>query len=149
MLAHGADPNQVGLGYPVEFPLYLAAANGRPRCVEALLRGNANVNLVTTGQHTSSLHVATRNGHVEVVKMLLEAKAHVNAQDKLLKTAIHDAARNANEPLVSCLIAYRADVNCMDIDLIPPLNHTLHMRHDTCKPVHPGSATCACYAEVT
>jgi ankyrin repeat protein len=56
--------------------LLFAVRQGNTEAVNALLKAGADVNQVSTGDHTSPLLMATINGHFDLAKMLLERGAN-------------------------------------------------------------------------
>ena len=56
--------------------LLFAVRQGNAEAVTALLKAGADVNQVSTGDHTSPLLMATINGHFDLAKMLLERGAN-------------------------------------------------------------------------
>jgi|GEM_PF-2571010 len=65
-------------------------ATASPKVAKALIDGKANVNLVINGE--STLHIAVScpaGGRPDIIKMLLENKANVEASDSDGMTAIH------------------------------------------------------------
>jgi ankyrin repeat protein len=66
---------------------------------------------VDTGTNfgATALHMAARRGNNEMVRMLLEAKASVNAKDKMRWAALHNAAVNGHTETVEILLAAHAD----------------------------------------
>ena len=61
-------------------PLLLAARGGFSEAVDALLAGGADINQVSTGDHTSALLIATINGHFDLAQTLLDKGADPNAE---------------------------------------------------------------------
>ena len=61
----------------------------------------------------TSLHKAAKSGHTDIVHMLLENGANINAQCKSLQTPLHKAAIFEKEDILRLLIKYGADVNAM------------------------------------
>ena len=57
--------------------LHVAALHGDHQCVRVVLRVDVEVD-ATNLQHKTPLHLAVEAGHLEVVKLLLEAGAHVD-----------------------------------------------------------------------
>jgi len=56
--------------------LLFAVRQGNTEAVSALLKAGADVNQVSTGDHTSPLLMATINGHFDLAKLLLERGAN-------------------------------------------------------------------------
>ena len=71
-------------------PLHKAAYySGHPEVIESLIRRGADVNARDKGNWTA-LHLATRNGHLEAVRLLLDAGSELTVQDsKHGWTALH------------------------------------------------------------
>lgn len=64
----------------------------------------------------TSLHEAASYGHLEVLKLLLDAKAEVATQDNYGRTALHRAAWKGHSEVVKLLLDAKADVNTPDND---------------------------------
>jgi len=64
----------------------------------------------------TALHVASRNGHTEIVEMLLEEGADVNAKTKEGITALNRASEKGHTKTVARLLEKGADVNAKDSD---------------------------------
>ena len=61
------------------------------------------------------LHHAVRSGHVDSVRIILDAGADVDMADSNGFTALHVAARAGQSDVVDCLVnEYRADKNILD-----------------------------------
>ena len=59
---------------------------------------------------------AATNGHLEVVKSLLEAKAEVEAKDKYGRTPLSWAAVEGHSEVVKSLLQAKAEVDAKDND---------------------------------
>jgi ankyrin repeat protein len=95
----------------------LASLNGDAGTVRDLLAGGANVNALRSGgmgslpDGATALMAAAANGHIEVVKLLLGAKANVEARAKYRETALILAAREGRAEVVEALLRSKAKVN--------------------------------------
>ena len=90
-LYHVDVANEVG-----ESPLHVAAWRGQAAVVAALLAHGADVNLVdTVYSKTTPLHEAVRGGYRDVVKLLINGGALVDAQDASGDTPLHWCVRAA------------------------------------------------------
>src|SRR2546423_15593265 len=65
---------------------------------------------------TTVLSVASRKGLEEIVRMLLQKGADVNAQGKSCRSALHAASRYGHEEVVRLLLDNGADVYARDKD---------------------------------
>ncbi len=73
----------------------------------------------------TALNLAASGNHPEAVKILLAAKADVNAQNKRNgASALHIAADTGNHEVVKMLIEAKADVNLKDLEGRTPLSVT-------------------------
>ena len=84
--------------------------NGRKKIVEILLE-NSDVNETDKGGFTALIY-ASFIGDKDIVKMLIEKKADVNAKSKREnETPLRSAAMNGHKEIVELLIHNNADVN--------------------------------------
>ncbi len=58
--------------------------------------------------------IAIQNNHLTIVKLLIAAKAHVNAQNVRGATALHLAVDTGQTEIVSVLLKNRADPKVMN-----------------------------------
>ena len=94
-------------------PLYLAALVDQPDILTLLLQkgGDPNIGASWKG-NARPLHVASRNGHAEIVRRLIAAGATVNIKDDDGDTPLLLAARSGSAEVVQLLIEAGADVTC-------------------------------------
>lgn len=96
----------------VGLPLHSAARKGRVDCVSAL---TTSENINSEGpQGRTPLIEASRNGHLSVVRLLVESGADVNRVDTDGRNALLAAARDGHLPIVEYLIEHGADINLTD-----------------------------------
>src|SRR3954451_12190882 len=81
---------------PRDRALMEACIYGDAEKATALLEQGANANYVLPGGRTA-LHWAAANGHSEVVRVLIDRGAEVNAQDDTKRTPLMEAA-GAHDP---------------------------------------------------
>ncbi|KAH7908874.1 asparaginase-domain-containing protein [Hygrophoropsis aurantiaca] len=80
-------------------PLHVAALNGSIRCLSCLLQSGALVHLRDSLGHTA-LYYATRQGHEEIVDLLISAGANlggVESETGFVTLAMQNALRSGNE----------------------------------------------------
>jgi ankyrin repeat protein len=95
--------------------------------VKILIENKADVNVTERTYGKSALFDATANGNIEVVKMLIAAKANVRAKDlsgePILTAAVGYAHRSNTDdlPIIKLLVASGARINDQDSQGITPL----------------------------
>ncbi len=72
-------------------------------------------------RHDLPLYWASLNGHLNVVKCLVSAKASVHLSNCMLSTPLHAAASNGHLAVMEYLIGKHADINAVDIFSFTPL----------------------------
>ena len=94
-LEAGVDPNHAvdnGTAYPLHF-----AVHAGPVIVELLIRNGADVNVKSRrGGGKTPLHLAAGGGYVDVVTLLTNSGADINATDNYGHTPMFDAAADAS-----------------------------------------------------
>ena len=91
-------------------PLYWAAVNGQTELVKMLIDiTDVNVNCTEDGDR--ALHVASRNGHIALMNLLLEQNADVNARKNTNATPVYVAAMYGHTDAVQLLLDNKADLN--------------------------------------
>ncbi len=106
LLAHGADPYAMGLGYGAIrlTPLHKAAEAGSLEAVEALLDDGVDVNVLTEGANrVTPLHIAAARGHQDVIRLLAERGAQINLRDVTGATPLHWAMRMEKDDAAALL----------------------------------------------
>jgi hypothetical protein len=111
--------------------LYNAASVGNIALVKQFIGEGADVNAICEvgPVKVSSLYIAAQNGHLEVVKLLLEAGATVDAElNTDGATALYIASLNGHTEIVEILINFGANVN-VDVKQYTPLYVTVYNRN--------------------
>jgi len=107
-------------------PLYLASLNNRPKMAELLINKGATVN---PEKSPSPLMGAVRDGHTQVVKVLLDYKAQVHGPPKASKTPLHLAAEKGYTEIAELLIEHNASPNRKDATGSTPLYYATFNDH--------------------
>jgi ankyrin repeat protein len=113
-----------------ESALSTAASFNKIIIVELLLARGANPN-VATDRNETPLQIAAYNGNVEIVRMLIEAGAKVDAADTQYGfTALASAARNGHVGVIRLLLNAGADPSRKIVDGRTPLDLAKHYGHE-------------------
>ena len=96
---------------PDAVPLYYAAALGFCHLAKHLIAKNAEQVNVMGGNWATSMHVAARAGHVDILSLLLENGAKVDIRGFRGYTPLHRASENRKLEAGRCLLEHGADVN--------------------------------------
>jgi hypothetical protein len=109
-------PEQDGIlsGDEAKKALVLAAMQGDVQTVKKLLDAKVEVGARDEWANRTPLHWAARNRHLEVLKMLLDAKADALAQDKNGWTALHCGAYRGHTEVVKMLLEANVNVEVQD-----------------------------------
>ena len=91
--------------------LHYATENGRLPYVEALVQQGAKVEVRTIAKQWTPLHIAVRQGHDELVTLLLKSGASVNALSQRGLTPLHHAVRCGQQEIAAILLQGGADVH--------------------------------------
>lgn len=117
LLKAGADPNLVGTG--TRSALFDAAIYGHARIVQALLQAGAHVDAATLGSRGNSeiegvtpLIAAAEGGHLDVVRLLVDAGADVNRSDSSGFTALMGTVRSGHPKMVKFFLARGGSPRC-------------------------------------
>ena len=130
LLNAGANPNLIASKNPQgATALYLACRESHENIVKILLNGKADPNIPLSDNKVTPLMIACQFATVskdyEIVKLLLQAGAYVNAQaieNFGRKTALYIAAYNNDTQLASLLLDAKADVHFFDADGMTPMH---------------------------
>lgn len=93
--------------------LLKAAAEGQTPRVKRLLTLGADIDYADEDQGQTALHHAVLSGFEDVVGVLLEGGADVNAQSYSDITALHLAALKGRATVTKLLLTYRASVHVL------------------------------------
>jgi ankyrin repeat protein len=104
-----------------------AAKKGQTEMIRVLLEQDPKLVHVRDSDGSTPLHCATWKGHTDVVALLLNAGADVNAEnqnDHWGTTPLHAAAHANQVAIAQLLIDHGADLNAKDLTGQPPMHHT-------------------------
>ena len=105
-------PNSIENGHHVMVSLEIAATDGHPKCLGAIINTGADVNYVNNCNGYTPLVWAARYGHPECVDMLIKAGADVNkALSGHPSVLMYASEYNGNASCVKLLLEAGADVN--------------------------------------
>jgi uncharacterized protein len=107
-------------------PLYLAALNNRPKMAELLINKGATVN---PAKSPSPLMGAVRDGHTQVVKVLLDYKAPVHGPSNASTSPLHLAAEKGYFQIAELLIEHQASPDRKDQAGNTPLYYATYNDH--------------------
>ena len=79
-----------------------------------MIQAGGEVNEQDEKDGSTPLHAASREGHVEVVNILIQAGGDVNCKEKWGWTPLHEASYNGHVEVVKRLIRAGGDVNEQD-----------------------------------
>jgi ankyrin repeat protein len=91
-----------------------AANRGLTEAAEILLNAGANVDATTKVEKKTALLLAADEGHINIVRLLVERRSKIDARDNDGKTALIVAAARGDADIVQCLLQHGADVNAKD-----------------------------------
>ncbi|XP_076855882.1 caskin-2 isoform X2 [Brachyhypopomus gauderio] len=109
LLQHQSNPCMVNKAKKT--PLDLACELGRLKVAQLLLSSNMVVALLEgNGRDNTPLHLAARNGHKDIIRLLLRAGIDINRATKA-GTSLHEAALYGKTEVVRLLLDAGIDVN--------------------------------------
>jgi len=114
-----------------------AAYAGQVDVVQTMLKAGENVDAQDPKFNSTALILAAQQGHVDIVRLLLDNHADINAMTKHGQTALSQAAYNGHMDVVKLLIEHGAK---LDARLRPSVLDAVHEHPDIVKilPVEQG-----------
>jgi cytohesin len=106
----------------IDFALRGAVEHGQRELAECLLGRGGSLDNEPDKDGRTPLHDAACDGNEDLLRLLLERGAQVDAVDRLGMTALHVAANRGIAEAVKVLISHKADVNARDKEGQTPLH---------------------------
>jgi len=110
-------------------PLHYATFCGLRDVVEVLAIGAHDVNSHDFTDELTPLHLASREGHLDIARFLFEHGANLAAQDKRGLTPLHETSSNGHLDLARFLVEHGANVAAQDQDGSTPLHKASFKGH--------------------
>ena len=105
-----------------KYRLFHAANFGDVNDVRVLASKGVDLNMPVHANGARAMHLATRQGHLTVVKALISAGADVNARGPFGYTPLHCAAAQGDGAAASLLLASGAQADTRDANGMTPLH---------------------------
>ena len=114
--------HQYAKQHQINKQLLLAVVNGRSEEIENLIKLGCTIHLETDSKvfkfynddENSPLHVASRTGHFNVLKILIGQGSQVDLKNKFKQTPLHLAVKKGYLEIVNYLVLNGADINLKD-----------------------------------
>lgn len=107
--------------FKLNMELWLAVKYNQFKKARRALAKNASVHTLTgpalqryDPDGNTTLHVAAKQGFLEIVQLLWKYGADLDARNRLNQTPLHLATANDHSDVVELLIEYGADINAAD-----------------------------------
>ncbi|XP_046548425.1 protein fem-1 homolog B-like [Haliotis rubra] len=114
VVKYSVSENKVDInsrGWRMKTPVMVAAEMGKKDVVEFLVEHGADLSLVYDGG-SSTLHLASAEGHLEVVKYVVSKyKLNINSRGWKKKTPVMVAAEMGEKDVVEFLVEHGADLS--------------------------------------
>ncbi|XP_020297132.1 ankyrin-3-like [Pseudomyrmex gracilis] len=97
--------------------------------IKLLLASGSKVNFTTPKINNTPLHLAVINGDIEIIKMLLDRHADVNATSWYGTTPFHYAIEEKEMEIAELLFNHGANVNASSNDGVTPMHLAVQKGH--------------------
>lgn len=102
-------------------PLSVAVLYGYLDVVKVILEDTKNPDLIDNLKRRTALHIAARNGQLDIVNYLLTLPVNIDAADQYGMTPLHLSVKHGHHDVTLALLAHLADVNKKMINGCSPL----------------------------
>ena len=102
--------------------LYDACIRQNINALKACVRKGVDINASLTEVDLTALHLISRTDNLEMLQVLIDAKANIDAGDKRGNTALHGAAIGDSINVAKFLLAHGANINAVNKSRITPLH---------------------------
>lgn len=114
---------------------YQLCGLGKTHLVEKMLEADKqlktiNINWQNYESKCTPLLIASANGHVKVVEILIEQNADVTLKDEREATAVHHAAQSGHLEIIHMLLKAGCDINALDKNQWTPLMNACYWANE-------------------
>lgn len=109
--------------------LHRAAMKGDVTAIEALLEENADVEVQQGTYKGAPLQYAAARGHLDAMRLLIEAEADLNAVDTAGRTPLMWAAMKGQSEAAALLIASKCDLTLVSLNGWTPVDFAIDKEH--------------------
>jgi len=140
LLRRGAHPNVQNLAG--ETCLFIAVRTGHADLVRVLLSWGADPNIPDNELLATPAHVAAGDGRLDILTLLANANAHLDAEDCSNDTPLHWAVRQAGQERQSVIefLASRAAIDVQNDDSETPMDLAISLQDDWAETILTRSA---------
>lgn len=104
-------------------PLHVAAIFGQTDIVKMLIGYGADINILTSSEHYTAMHLAVQNKMSEIVNILLDSKkCDLNKQDYYGNSVLHYACSIGDSNIINRLLKHGADFGIINKQFTSPLD---------------------------
>ena len=79
-----------------------------------IFKGNSKEFKLYSEDEDTPLHIATKNGFLNIIKLLVENGAIIDATNRKEQTPLHWAVHNGYSDIINYLLAHGADINAKE-----------------------------------
>lgn len=125
----------MGVGESRNDRFYQLCGLGKTHLVEKMLEADKqlktiNINWQNYESKCTPLLIASANGHVKVVEILLGQNAEVTLRDEREATALHHAAQRGHLEIIDMLLKAGCDINALDKNQWTPLMNACYWANE-------------------